>query len=92
MEDREIADIVFGRLLRAHREGKGYSQEELGMEAGLTRNYISLLELGQRSPTLRTIVKLAKCFGISVGELIAQFDVAYERQIKDRAHLFISSK
>lgn len=82
MENREIADVVFGRLLRAHREAKGFSQEELGHEAGLTRNYISLLELGQKSPTLRTMVSLARCFDLSVVKLLAEFDAAYEAQIK----------
>jgi len=74
MENRENADIVFGKLLRAHRDAKGYSQEELAHEAGLTRNYISLLELGQKSPTLRTMVRLAKSLGISVSTFIAEFD------------------
>jgi len=82
MENRDIADVVFGKLLRAHRETKRYSQEELGLESGLTRNYISLLELGQKSPTLRTMVRLAKCFSISVGELMADFDAAYLEAIK----------
>ena len=86
MENRDIADVVFGKLLRALREAKGYSQEELGHQAGLTRNYISLLELGQKSPTLRTMVKLAKCFGISVSTLMAEFDAAYEMHINQIGH------
>lgn len=82
MKNRDIADIVFGRLLRARREGLGYSQEELGLEAGLTRNYVSLLELGQKSPTLRTMVKLAKCFDLTLSELMAEFDALFNERGK----------
>lgn len=31
------------------------TQEQLGLEAGLERNFISLLELGQRQPTLTSL-------------------------------------
>jgi transcriptional regulator with XRE-family HTH domain len=84
MENREIADIIFGKLLRTRRVSAGYSQEQLALEAGLTRNYISLLELGQRSPTLRSIVRLANCFDITVGKLIEEFDINYQIQ-KDQS-------
>lgn len=78
MENRESADVVFGRVVRKHRKARGYTQEELGLESGLARQYISMLELGQGSPTLRTMMLLANCFGISVGQLVAEFDIAYQ--------------
>jgi transcriptional regulator with XRE-family HTH domain len=81
MENREVEDVVFGKLLRALRDAKGYSQEKLGVEAGLTRNYISLLELGQKSPTLRTLVRLANSFDIPVSTMIAEFDTAYKAHL-----------
>lgn len=77
MADRELADVVFGQVIRKHRKAAGYTQEQLGLECGLTRVYISMLELGDNSPTLRTMVRLAKCFDIPVSTLIAEFDVAY---------------
>jgi transcriptional regulator with XRE-family HTH domain len=36
------------------------TQEELGLEADLRRTYISILELGQQTPSLQTIFKLAE--------------------------------
>ena len=63
---------AFGTVVRECRQEKGLSQEELAFEAGLTRNFISLVELGQRSPTLDTIEVLAQALGISASTLIAR--------------------
>lgn len=51
--------IAFGGVLRKLRKEVGLTQEQLGFEAELERNYISMLELGQRQPTLTTLFKLA---------------------------------
>ncbi len=51
---------AFGLVLRRLRQEAGLTQEALGFAAGLQRNYISLLELGQRQPSLTTILSLAR--------------------------------
>ena len=51
--------IDFGRRVRALREARGLSQEALADAAGLHRTHISLIERGQRSVRLETVVKLA---------------------------------
>ncbi|MCW7541278.1 helix-turn-helix domain-containing protein [Aquabacterium sp. A7-Y] len=54
----ELGD-AFGRVLRQCRRDAGLTQEALVLEAELERNYISLLELGQRQPSLATVFRLA---------------------------------
>ncbi|MGN6579850.1 MAG: helix-turn-helix domain-containing protein [Bordetella sp.] len=51
---------AFGRVLRQLRKKAGLTQEQLGFEAHLERNYISMLERGERQPSLSTVFKLAK--------------------------------
>ena len=63
-------DRKFGRVLRDKRRERGLSQEKLGFESGYHRTYISLLERGQKSPTLRTIFRLASSLRIAPAELI----------------------
>lgn len=46
---------IFGEELRKLREEKGLSQEKLGFESGYHRTYISQLERGQKSPSLKTL-------------------------------------
>lgn len=61
---------AFGLVLRQLRRARGLSQEKLAFEAGLERNFISLLELGQRSPSLVTIFKLAQALHIKPSALV----------------------
>jgi len=61
---------AFGFVLRHLRQVQGLSQESLGFESGYHRTYISLLERGQKSPSLQTIFKLSKALRIEPAELI----------------------
>jgi transcriptional regulator with XRE-family HTH domain len=49
---------AFGSALRAMRKRRGLSQEALAHEAGVERNYISLIELGRNSPSIRLVFRL----------------------------------
>lgn len=51
--------IAFGLVLRHLRREAGLSQEQLALEAGIERNFVSLIERGINQPTIRVIFKLA---------------------------------
>lgn len=67
-------NIAFGRTVRALRMQQGMTQEQLGLRAGLDRTYISLLELGQSSPTLDSIFLICIALGCSFSQLAAATD------------------
>jgi len=75
-EQRPAQNIIFGKVLRRLRKSKGVSQETLAFESGLARSYISLLELGQRSPTLDTLFSLCNALGISLIDLATQIEMS----------------
>jgi transcriptional regulator with XRE-family HTH domain len=52
-------------LMRTHRLAAGLSQRELSRRAGLTDNYVAMLEQGQRgrSPTRPTVTAIAGALG-----------------------------
>ena len=51
------------------RKQLGWSEEDLALEAGINKNYLSDLERGRRNPTLRVLEKIAIALGIDVSEL-----------------------
>ena len=69
-----MIDKSFAIVLKKLREEKGLSQESLGFEATLHRTYVSQLERGLKSPSLKTLDKIAKVLGVSLTELMALID------------------
>lgn len=59
----------FGKRLRNLRRQKGYSQEKLAELASLHRNYIGMIERGERNVTLLKIKKIARALNIEIKEL-----------------------
>ncbi|APW42424.1 helix-turn-helix domain-containing protein [Rhodoferax saidenbachensis] len=65
-------DEAFGRLLRKHRLDRDLTATALATNSGITRRYLRMLELGQASPTLAVIVRLADSLGLEINELVKQ--------------------
>lgn len=42
------------------------------LEAGVQRNFTSLIETGQNQPTINTITRLARALGMKASELVAE--------------------
>lgn len=64
--------VGLGAALRKARLDRGLSQEELGLQTGVHRNYIGGIERGERSPTVITVAKLAEALGVSLADLFRQ--------------------
>ena len=64
----------FGEVLRAARKQRGLSQEALALEAGVERNYISLIELGRNSPSIRILFKICLVLGVTPSQLLARVE------------------
>lgn len=62
---------VFGGRLRELREQAGLTQLQLAERAGLHRQSIAKLELGERRPAWPTLLALAKGLGVSVESFAA---------------------
>lgn len=63
-------NIAFGKRVAELRKNAGYSQERFAFKCDVDRTYIGTIERGEKSPTLNTIVKIAKALGISKSELL----------------------
>lgn len=65
---------AFGQVLRKYRLASGMSQEALGLESGIQRNFISLIETGQNQPTLTTVFRLANALGIKPSKMVSDVE------------------
>jgi transcriptional regulator with XRE-family HTH domain len=76
---------AFGQVLRQQRLALGLSQEALAFEAGVQRNYISLLERGKNSASLKILFKLAPVLGVSVSALLGRVEELTKGTARPRA-------
>jgi transcriptional regulator with XRE-family HTH domain len=75
-------EVAFRIVLRELRKQRELSQEVLAHESGLERNYISLLELGRNSASIKTLFKLSPVLGVPVSEFMHQVEVVLTRTKK----------
>lgn len=69
----------FGRAVRELRARRGLSQERLGRQSDLHRNYVGAIERGEINPTLRVVTKLCRGLRVPLSELAT----LYEDRIAD---------
>ena len=87
---------VFALRLKYLRELRGLSQEELSKHASLDRSYISELERGLKSPTLKTLESLGDKLGVkprsflrTQGSIRPQIPTSYHVR-EDATHIKIN--
>ena len=57
--------------LKKSRKKKGWSQEKLAREAGISYQTLIKIEQGRiKNPRLDTLIKLAKALGVSIDKLV----------------------
>lgn len=64
-------EVAFGRVLRNLRKAKGLSQERLALEAEVQRTYVSMLERGLNSVSIKVLFKLAPLLGVRPAEILS---------------------
>jgi transcriptional regulator with XRE-family HTH domain len=65
---------LFGVVLREIRTSRGISQEELAFGSGYHPTYIGQLERGKKSPSLRTIMRLASVLEVTGSDILKQIE------------------
>ena len=63
--------LLLGENVRRQRQSLGMSQEQLALEAGMKRSYVSELERGLRNPTVRALGRLADALGVCPSALLS---------------------
>ncbi len=63
-------DQILGLEIQRRRIGQGWSQEHLAEVTGLHRTYISQLERGLKSPSIRVLNYITNAFGVKMSEFL----------------------
>ena len=78
------AEKAFGAILRAVRKERGLSQEALAFESGYHATYIGQMERGEKSPSLRTIMNLARALRTPGSEMLRRVEARLTRTVPEK--------
>jgi transcriptional regulator with XRE-family HTH domain len=70
---------AMGRAIRELRVVRWLSQEQLGFQASLHRNYVGAVERGETNVTFRSLLAFTTGLDVPLSELVE----VYERQLRD---------
>lgn len=70
IQPRSGPEKALGSVLREIRDQAGLSQLDVYVKFGIDRTQLSAIERGVQSPTLRTIVRFARAYRVSLTELM----------------------
>lgn len=74
-------DQAFGQALRSLRTKRKWSQTDLALRADVDRNYISLIELGRNSPSIRMVYRLCDALDVMPSELLRDVEKRVARKV-----------
>jgi len=71
---------LFGELVRQARELRQQSQENLGFEVGMHRNYIGMIERGERNISFEKALILIQYLEINIKELYDEVPLCKQKR------------
>ena len=67
-------ETVLGQVIREFRHRRGLSQESLSFSTGRHRTYVSLIERGRNSPSIRTLWMLAEALDVKPSDIVLRVE------------------
>ena len=78
MED--VVNQALGQALRKLRTERGWSQAELALRVDMDRTYLSLIELGRSSPSVRMLMRLCAALDVQAADLLDDLERRVQAQ------------
>lgn len=83
---------MIGRIIRLYRKRKGYSINQLAVESGVSKSYLSKIERGvHKNPSVQFLKKVSATLEVELTELFDAETMMYEKISGDeeewRVHL-----
>jgi transcriptional regulator with XRE-family HTH domain len=76
---------TLGIRIREFRKAKGWSQEQFAAFAHVHRTFAGALERGEKNLSFHALVLIARCFGVTVGELLAGIETGESPRTRRKA-------
>jgi transcriptional regulator with XRE-family HTH domain len=71
-----VSKLGFAENLKAEREARGLTQQQLADGVGVTQGLVAQWENNQRTPSLKVAIRLARSLGVTVDGLLSPDELA----------------
>jgi len=95
MEKTYSIKEIFAKNLRENRRKCGFSQEKLAEKAGISTQYLAMMEIARKFPTSEVLERIATAMDINVYELFLidhspreELELLRQDIIKEMKHTF----
>ncbi|HEY4640144.1 MAG TPA: helix-turn-helix transcriptional regulator [Thermoanaerobaculia bacterium] len=68
--------VRFGAIVERLRLARGWTRKKLSQRAGLTPQYLAIVEQGGNVPSLTTVLELIEVLGADIAEVMRELMVA----------------
>lgn len=69
-----LSSYIVGDVIAEYRKGKGVSQEVLSGLSDIGRTHLSMIERGERKPTLETFFKICNALDVKPSEVLKKIE------------------
>lgn len=80
MSDMQLSPIIVGEVIARFRNKKGVTQEVLSGLADIGRTHLSVIERGERKPTLETLYRISCALDIKMSDIV----ISIENEIENK--------
>lgn len=78
MPREQKIEKAFGEIVRHRRQELGISQEKFAELSGLHRTYISQIERGLKSPSLKAMTSIAVALNVKLSTILLELEAGPE--------------
>ena len=73
---------LIGMKIKALRNSKSFTQEQLAEKVGITPQYLGNIERGKENPTLNTFINLSNAIDVSLNEIFNLLEAEDPKKVK----------
>ena len=73
--DKEMALANLGGVIKDIRKSNGFTQEEFAEKLDVKTNYVSMIERGERTPSLALLADISEEFGVELHQIFLRAEM-----------------
>ena len=75
INNKEMALANLGGVIKDIRKSNDLTQEEFAEELGVKKNYVSMIERGERTPSLNLLANISDKFGVELHQIFLRAEM-----------------